>query len=50
MDVAITRRLFYSQMNDLKMAKNKGLLMTLKMMNEFLVVLSDMEEMELILT
>jgi DNA polymerase I-like protein with 3'-5' exonuclease and polymerase domains len=42
-DVAITRRLFDSQMNDLKMAKNKGLLMTLKMMNEFLVVLSDME-------
>jgi len=42
-DVAITRKLFDSQMNDLKMAKNKGLLMTLKMMNEFLVVLSDME-------
>ena len=42
-DVAITRRLFDSQMDDLKMAKNKGLLMTLKMMNEFLVVLSDME-------
>ena len=42
-DVEITRRLFDSQMNDLKMAKNKGLLMTLKMMNEFLVVLSDME-------
>ena len=42
-DVQITRRLFDSQMDDLKMAKNKGLLMTLKMMNEFLVVLSDME-------
>jgi len=42
-DVEITRRLFNSQMDDLKMAKNKGLLMTLKMMNEFLVVLSDME-------
>ena len=42
-DVAITKRLFDSQMDDLKMAKNKGLLMTLKMMNEFLVVLSDME-------
>ena len=42
-DVAITRRLFDSQMDDLKMAKNKGLLMTLKMMNEFLVVLTDME-------
>ena len=42
-DVAITRKLFDSQMDDLKMAKNKGLLMTLKMMNEFLVVLSDME-------
>ena len=42
-DVEITRRLFDSQMGDLKMAKNKGLLMTLKMMNEFLIVLSDME-------
>ena len=42
-DVQITKRLFDSQMGDLKMAKNKGLLMTLKMMNEFLVVLSDME-------
>jgi len=42
-DVQITRRLFDSQMDDLKMAKNKGLLMTLKMMNEFLIVLSDME-------
>ena len=43
MDVEITRRLFDSQMSDLKMAKNKGLLMTAKMMNEFLIVLSDME-------
>jgi DNA polymerase I-like protein with 3'-5' exonuclease and polymerase domains len=42
-DVQITKKLFDSQMSDLKMAKNKGLLMTLKMMNEFLVVLSDME-------
>ena len=42
-DVQITRRLFDSQMDDLKMAKNKGLLMTLKMMNEFLIVLTDME-------
>jgi DNA polymerase I-like protein with 3'-5' exonuclease and polymerase domains len=42
-DVQITKKLFDSQMNDLKMAKNKGLLMTIKMMNEFLVVLTDME-------
>jgi len=42
-DVQITRRLFDSQMADLKLEKNKGLLMTVKMMNEFLVVLSDME-------
>ena len=42
-DVQITRSLFDSQMADLKSEKNKGLLMTVKMMNEFLVVLSDME-------
>ncbi len=42
-DVQITRRLFDSQMADFKLTKNKGLLMTAKMMNEFLVVLSDME-------
>ncbi len=42
-DVQITRRLFDSQMADLRSEKNKGLLMTVKMMNEFLVVLSDME-------
>ncbi len=42
-DVQITRRLFDSQMADFKLPKNKGLLMTVKMMNEFLVVLSDME-------
>ena len=42
-DVQITRRLFDSQMADFKLPKNKGLLMTAKMMNEFLVVLSDME-------
>ena len=43
MDVAITRRLFNSQMSDFKLPKNKDLLMTAKMMNEFLIVLSDME-------
>ncbi len=42
-DVKITRSLFDSQMADLRSEKNKGLLMTVKMMNEFLVVLSDME-------
>ena len=42
-DVQITRRLFDSQMADFRLPKNKGLLMTVKMMNEFLVVLSDME-------
>ena len=30
-------------MQDFKLPKNKSLLMTAKMMNEFLVVLSDME-------
>ena len=42
-DVQITKRLFDSQMQDFKLPKNKSLLMTAKMMNEFLVVLSDME-------
>jgi DNA polymerase-1 len=42
-DVQITRRLFDSQMADFRLPKNKDLLMTAKMMNEFLVVLSDME-------
>jgi len=42
-DVQITRKLFDSQMSDFKLEKNKHLLMTAKMMNEFLVVLSDME-------
>ena len=42
-DVQITRRLFDSQMSDFKLEKNKHLLMTAKMMNEFLVVLTDME-------
>ena len=42
-DVQITRSLFDSQMADLRLDKNKNLLMTVKMMNEFLVVLSDME-------
>ena len=39
-DVQITRDLFNSQMADFKMPKNKHLLMTAKMMNEFLIVLS----------
>ena len=43
MDVQITRDLFNSQMADFRMPKNKHLLMTAKMMNEFLIVLSDME-------
>ena len=42
-DVQITRKLFDSQMADFRLPKNKGLLMTVKMMNEFLIVLSDME-------
>jgi len=42
-DVQITRSLFDSQMADLRSENNKGLLMTVKMMNEFLVVLTDME-------
>ena len=43
MDVQITRRLFDSQMEDLKLEKNRGLLRTIKMMNEFLIVLTSME-------
>jgi len=42
-DVKITRSLFDSQMADFRSEKNKELLMTVKMMNEFLVVLSNME-------
>ena len=42
-DVQITRNLFDSQMADFRLEKNKGLLMTVKMMNEFLIVLSIME-------
>ena len=42
-DVAITRQLFDSQMEDLRTDKHKGLLKTIKVMNEFLVVLTDME-------
>ena len=42
-DVAITRKLFDSQMEDLRADKNKHLLKTVKMMNEFLIVLTDME-------
>tara|TARA_R110002050_G_scaffold135794_5_gene258775 strand:+ start:1084 stop:3126 length:2043 start_codon:yes stop_codon:yes gene_type:complete len=43
MDVEITKRLFDSQMADFRLDKNKHLLMTAKMMNEFLIVLSEME-------
>ena len=42
-DVQITRKLFDSQMADFRLDKNKDMLMTAKMMNEFLVVLCDME-------
>ena len=42
-DVAITRQLFDSQMVDLKSDRDKGLLKTIKVMNEFLIVLTDME-------
>jgi DNA polymerase I-like protein with 3'-5' exonuclease and polymerase domains len=42
-DVDITRKLFNSQMQDFKSERYKSLLMTAKMMNEFLVVLVDME-------
>ena len=42
-DVDITRKLFDSQMEDLKTDKHRGLLRTIKMMNEFLLVLTNME-------
>jgi len=42
-DVDITRKLFDSQMEDLKSDNNKHLLKTVKMMNKFLIVLTDME-------
>ena len=42
-DVEITRKLFDSQMDDFKSEQNRGLLRTAKMMNEFLIVLTDME-------
>ena len=42
-DVSITRQLFDSQMADLRTDKHKGLLKTIKVMNEFLIVLTDME-------
>ena len=43
MDVEITKKLFDSQMDDFKSEQNRGLLRTAKMMNEFLIVLTDME-------
>jgi len=42
-DVDITRKLFDSQMEDLRSDRDKNLLTTVKMMNEFLIVLTDME-------
>ena len=42
-DVEITRKLFDSQMDDFKLEKNRGLLRTIKMINEFLLVLTSME-------
>ena len=42
-DVEITKKLFDSQMDDFKSEQNRGLLRTAKMMNEFLIVLTDME-------
>ena len=42
-DIISTREVFESQMEDLKLPRNKNLLATVKMMNEFLVVLTDME-------
>jgi len=42
-DVISTRALFNSQMADFKKADNKGLLKSVKMMNEFLPVLGNME-------
>ena len=42
-DVISTRALFDSQMVDFKKADNKGLLKSVKMMNEFLPVLGNME-------
>ena len=42
-DVEITRKLFDSQMDDLRLEKNRGLLRTVMMMNEFLLVLTNME-------
>ncbi len=42
-DILSTREVFNSQMADLKLHRNKNLLTTIKMMNEFLNVLTDME-------
>ena len=42
-DVLITKKLFDSQMQDFKLDKDKGLIKTIKMMNDFLLVLIDME-------
>ena len=42
-DIISTREVFESQMEDLKLPRNKNLLATVKMMNEFLIVLTDME-------
>ena len=42
-DIISTKEVFNSQMADLKLPRNKNLLTTIKMMNEFLNVLTDME-------
>ena len=42
-DIAVTRELYYSQVDDFKQAKNRNLIPTVKMMNSFLQVLTKME-------
>ena len=42
-DIVATRALFQSQMKDLNLPRNKGLLKTIKMMCEFCYVLTEME-------
>ena len=42
-DIVSTQEVFQAQMEDLKLPRHKNLLSTIKMMNEFLVVLTDME-------
>ena len=42
-DIAVTRELYHSQVDDFKQAKNRNLVPTVKMMNSFLQVLTKME-------